>query len=77
MRSDGSHESHDPYCAETAVPRQPYTDPDGLGYVSFLCGRTGSEIDEEWIMPAAEAIEIVLWVFRHGELPDWVEWRPS
>ena len=41
------HVTNQPYCAETAVPRQPYADPDGLGYVSFRCGGIGSEVDVE------------------------------
>jgi hypothetical protein len=71
------HVTNEPYRAETAVPRQPYTDPYGLGYVSFRCGRIGSEIDNEWIMPVAEAVEIVLSIYRNGELPAWGEWQPS
>lgn len=71
------HVTNQPYCAETAVPRQPYADPDGLGYVSFRCGGIGSEVDVERVMPVAEAVEIVLAVYRDGELPAWVKWQPS
>jgi hypothetical protein len=63
-----------PWKAQVALPTH------GCGVekptsVWFTCAGQGSEIPAKFLMPAAEAIELVVQLYRKGTLPDTVEWE--
>ena len=57
---------------------RPKRDALGGQSIRFASGpHSAIEVRAEWLMPADDAMKIVTCLFRQGELPEGLEWRPS